>query len=200
VPDTISPPWYEVVADQTLRQGDIFLQLPALWLPAGLKPPDPKDKAPLEVNIHYLHADWIILSASCELDRAGQANVLLCRVFSATHENLQTKNEKDLSERLEVIRRGFDPRRFLLAEHPSEPRMPLSFAGYRTQVFLPDDYVRLHCTGPRLRMRPPHRENFGNWAGGNLGRVGIEEADQIRFSGKPPYIGPTQVLRSMESE
>lgn len=196
---TTSPPWYEVVSDKSLRQGDIFITLYALWLPSGIQPPtNPGDK--FEVAVEYELADWIILSASCDVARIKEGHVLLARVFHASEKHLKTKTDTELRERLEVLRRGFDPLRFLLAEHVGKPELPISFVGYRTQVLLPVDYLLRYCTGDRLRMRPPHRENFGAWAGANLGRVGIEETDQIKFPGTASYIGPAQILRSVPPE
>jgi hypothetical protein len=196
---TTSPPWYEVVNDKSLRQGDIFITLYAFWLPPGIKPPT-KPGEKFEVTVEYELADWIILSASCDIDRIKEGHVLFARVFQASDKYLKVKTDTERRERLEVLRRGFDPQRFLLAEHTGKPELPISFVGYRTQVLLPVDYVLEYCKGDRLRMRPPHREKFGAWAGANLGRVGIEDADQIGLPGKVPYIGSAQVLRSVAPE
>lgn len=189
--------WYEVVAHDQLRQGDIFRGMLTYWLPDGLPlvEPAPTD-SPLSVKVQHERGDWIILSASCDIDRGNSQLVLLARVLEATDEHLDVSDDKARRERLEILKRGWDPPRFLLAAHPSNPSLPLSFVGYRTQVLLPIEYVRRNATGQRLRLRPPQREKFGVWVGANISRIGIEVVDQIDL-GKTPFIGPTQVLRSV---
>jgi len=111
-------------------------------------------------------------------------------------ENLKVDNPKALKEKLEVLRQGYDPGRFLLPTNEDvNPSFPLSIVTYRAQTFLPITYVRSHCNAPRLRLRPPLREKFGNWTGANLSRVGIEEATQIpRVTG----FSASAVLRTVE--
>lgn len=195
----ISRSWYEIVRDQSLRQGDIFRSVLGFWLPDGLPLTDPSGEESLAIDAHYERGDWIVLTASCDLQRDTDTHALLARVIEATASNLNnSQTDKERLERLEVIRRGFDPLRHLLAEHPEDPKLPLSFVGYKTQVLLPIEYLRRNCTGPRLRLRSPHRERFGLWAGANLSRVGIEDSEQLRFLGKT-YVGPAQILRSVET-
>jgi hypothetical protein len=186
--------WYEVVADDSLRQGDIVRDLTAIWLAPDLPVLSEESEA---AKVEFARGDWIVLSASCDLDRMTPSQVLMARILPATHEILQTKDEKTRRERLEVLRRGFDPLRFLLPPHAKDPKAELSFVTYRSQVLLPIAYVRKHCTKLRLRLRSPHREKFGNWAGTNLARVGVEDAEQIRFAGKDLFIGPAKVLESV---
>lgn len=190
--------WYEVVRDDSLRQGDIFRDILAFWLPEGLPLREPSGEDQITISVQYQRGAWIVMTASCDLERNNRGHVLLSRVIEATAANLNNvQTEKERLERLEVMRRGFDPLRYLLAEHAEEPQLPLSFVGYRTQVLLPIKYLRRNCAGQRLRLRSPHRERFGVWAGANLSRVGLEDAEQIRFPGKT-FVGPAQVLRSVE--
>lgn len=195
---TVAPRWYEVVDDDSLRQGDIFRALRAFWLPDDLCVTGNHDDVPAPVSLEHAQGDWIVLTASCDMERTRKGQVLLASITHATQENLKVGVEKDRRERLEVIRKGFDPLRFLLAECADEPQLPLSFVAYRTQVLLPISYLRRNCTGPRLRLRSPHREKFGAWAGANLARVGIEDSDQINIGGKEPWVGSSQILRSVD--
>lgn len=197
--------WYEIVTDTSLRQGDIFRGLVAYWLPDDLAVVDRDDAADGVDNtqIEFLRGDWIVLSASCDIQqRTGlsKQQVLMGRLYECTGENLNNaKTDKDIKERVEVLRRGLEQSKFLLPEHRADPRFPLSFVLFRLQVTLPLTYVVRNCTGPRLRLKPPHRENFGAWAGQCLGRVGIEDAEQIRFA-KSQGIYPSQVIRAVEAD
>ncbi len=154
----------------------------AFWLPQDLPrfDADPPDGAPVEVHPQFARGNWIILSASCDIDRAVDAHVLFARVVEASQENLKAESPKVHKEKLEVLRQSYDPARFLLAKNDdADPPFPQSFVEYRHQLLLPTGYVQRHCDGPRLRLKPPLREKFGNWAGANLARVGVEEASQI---------------------
>lgn len=152
------------------------------WLPQDLPrlDIDPPDDTPLETHPTFARGSWIILSASCDIDRAVDTHVLLARVIDASQTNLRAESTKVHKDKLEVLRQGYDPARFLLAKNDNtDPPFPQSFVEYRQQVFLPINYLRRQCDGSRLRLKPPFREKFGNWAGANLGRVGIEDAAQI---------------------
>lgn len=174
--------WYEVVTSEELIQGDVFRGLVAYWLPQDLRL-QPEDQG--AIQLVHKRADWIIVSASCDIARGDDSYVLLSRVLPATADQLGT-NERDLDRRLEVVRRGNDLTKFLLAEYPLiEPPFPMSYVNYKTQVLLPIQYVRSHCDRPRLRMKPPFREKLGVWAGSNLSRVAVEDWANIpQFSAR----------------
>lgn len=196
--------WYEVVTNDTLRQGDLLLSLLIAWLPDDLRVEGEESASHFAgVDLQYERGDWIILSASCDIQPgrkgASQQQVLLAKVYPCSPDHLaNVKNDKELRVRVEVLRRGLDLQRFLLA-HSTEPRFPLSFVAYRTQLTVPIAYVRRCCSKPRLRLRSPHRESFGNWAGANLARVGIEDDAQIRYE-KGGALFPEQVLRANSEE
>lgn len=173
--------WYQVVEDTTLRQGDIFQKLLAFALPQELpvlkEPPKPDELIPVEAGWEV--GDWILMSASCDLERSAvkYPYVLVCRISPAT--SLGAKSDKKLRDQQEVIRKGYDPLRFLLAEHPDDPFLPLSVVVFRPHLTLPSDYLRRACVGRRLRLRSPHREAFGNWVASNFSRVGVEDNVQV---------------------
>lgn len=197
--------WYEVITDDSIRQGDIVQNLVAIWLPDDLTAPevDTEAKALGTTDLLFERSDWIVLSASCDVQPGRPARsqaVLLGRVLSCTSENLNNaRTEKDVRERIEILRRGFDPMRYLLAQHNEPPDFPLSFVVFRLQLTMPLAYIRRHFTGLRLRLRSPHRERFGNWAGECLSRVGVEDSEQIRFA-KDIGLYPAQILRAHPDE
>src|SRR5207253_1578987 len=80
--------WYEIVEDSSLRQGDIFRKLLVFAFPQDLpilgRDPTPEEVIP--VNAAWYVGDWIIMSASCDVDRetATYPFVLVCRVWPAS--------------------------------------------------------------------------------------------------------------------
>jgi hypothetical protein len=174
--------WYEIVEDSSLRQGDIVRNLVAFALPQSLpvlrKIPGPDQHLPIEA----LLGDWIIMSASCDVAHTSKKYpyILVGRVLEATSEKLGGAKGKKLQSVIEVIRRGWDPGKFLLAECPDvDPPFSRSFAQFRPHLTLPHGYLERACVGKRLRLRSPFRESFGNWVGNNFSRVGIEEGAEI---------------------
>ena len=193
--------WYEVVETSTLRQGDVLANLLVFWFPQDLpvRDADPPEGR-LDVVAEWDRGTWIVMSASCDVDReaARYPQVLMGRVAPATRAVLNQQTEKDLKTRLEVIRRGLDPSAFLLAPHPNDPPFPLSVVQWRMHVTLPVEYVRRAATGRRLRLKSPYRESFGNWVGGNIERVGPEDSTAV-----PKFrdtVWPEHVLRSSEEQ
>jgi hypothetical protein len=174
--------WFEVNVSAELRQGDIFREMLAFWLPQDLavQAQDPPEGAQLPCPLRFARGSWIVVSASCDVVRGDDTHVILSRVVEGTQQNLKAENPKAHREKLEVLRQGYDPARFLLARFDDiTPAFPQSFVEFRAQTFLPLGYLKRHCDGPRLRLKPPFRERFGNWAASNLGRVGIEDSSLI---------------------
>jgi len=194
--------WYEIVQAPVLRQGDILRDLLVYWLPQTLPvlENDPPD-GHLAVDAAWDRGTWIIMSASCDVERPPRAyeQVLIGRVLSATRETLRQQTDDELRTRLEVLRQGHTSA-FLLAPHLTfEPPLSLSFVDWKTHLTMPADYIR-NAVGvrPRLRLNSPFRESFGSWVGGNIQRVGIENNLQIpRFR---PQIFAEHILRAEPEE
>jgi hypothetical protein len=197
--------WYEIVDGNTdLRQGDIFRNLLVFWFPPDLPVIEPpkSDEEKLSLQVEWSQEDWIIMSASCDVARpVTYPNVILGQIYPVTHKNLGTKEgqEKDAAQRQEVIRRGQDPGKFLLAECPlAVPAFPRPFVHYKSHVTLPAGYLLRNCRDERLRLRHPFRESFGNWVGTNISRVGPEDETIIPATGV--VIFAAHILRATESE
>jgi hypothetical protein len=174
--------WYDIVEGSRLRQGDIIPNLFAYALPQSLpvlrEAPAPNQRLPFEGIL----GDWIVMSASCDVAHTSKKYpyVLVCRVLEANSGHLGGVKEKKLQGVIEVIRRGWDPGKFLLAEYPAmNPPFPRSFAQFRPHLTLPHEHLRRACVGKHLRLRSPFREWFGNWVGNNFSRVGIEEGAEV---------------------
>lgn len=166
--------WYQTVEDKSLRQGDIFVDLTCYWFD--------NDLAPDTLNPSVLKATgtWIVAQASCDMEARGLTRVVVLEVLPASRKTLRIDEqapEKELSKRLEVIRRGAYPRRFLIPEcSEGKVTIPMSVVVWDNLATLPTEYLRHHyCNGPRLRLRSPLREKFGNWVGARFSAVGPED-------------------------
>lgn len=178
--------WYRVVVDASLRQGDLFRNVTAYWVkePTG-------DGG--EADVGAVTGDFIVASASCDVDQKGYEFVLLHRVFPANDSTLSLSGD-ELLKAIEVMRRGLHPTRFLLSSSDAvTPALPLSFATSKQHALVSISYLRAQCVGPRLRLRSPIRESYGSWVAACFGRVGIETEAQIPRASKILY--PGQVLK-----
>ena len=173
--------WYETVEDTTLRQGDIFKDLMCYWLSEDLEPESPT------ASVEKATGTWIVAQASCDMESRGLDRVVVVEVLPASRKTLRLAEdapEKELKKRLEVIRIGAYPRRFLIPERPNgSVTIPMSVVAWDNLATLPTEYLRRHyCDGPRLRLKSPLREVFGNWVGARFSAVGPEnEAVIPRF-------------------
>jgi len=188
--------WYEVVDGSTLRQGDIVrgLVVPALDESIGHRLDEiarQEGETELVLPLVYTRADWIVLDASCDVDYGPKrspalSHVLIARVVPADGEGLGTQVLKELAERQEMLRQSIAYNKFLLSTYGDiDPPFPLSYAEYRFRYAVPHAYLVAFVTacGPRLRLRHPIRERFGNWVGAAISRVGVEDAATIpRFA------------------
>jgi len=190
--------WYEIAEGTNLRQGDIFRELVVYWFPQDVPLPEGDPDEGPAVPAEGVRGDWIVLTASCDLDQRRCLHVLLARIFPIKRETLRLRDNEDLDEYREVIRLGYYPSKFMLAEYPRiEPPFPLSFVEYRQNFTMPIDYIHRACSGKRLRLRHPVREKFGNWLGSCLAAVAPEDDVTIpRFK----QLFPARILRSTESE
>ena len=162
-----------------MRQGDIFRDILVFWADSEIQPSDLVELPDGYGKLSYGRGDYIVASASCDVDQPSYHQALLMRVVEANAENLKAAG-KDLATKLEVLRRGLIPSQFLLA--PCEfitPSFPLSVANHKVHALLPLPYLKKCCKGKRLRLRHPFREQFGNWIGASFSRVGPEDASLI---------------------
>ena len=167
--------WYEeVIGEDSLRQGDIFIGLRCYWLASDLAP----GNAEAAVKEHT--GTWIVAQASCDMEWGALKRIVVLQMLPASRETLRLgagDPDRELKKRREVIRRGAYPRRFLIPACPNdEASMPLSVVVWESLLTLPTEYLRNHyCNGPRLRLKSPLREKFGNWVGERFSAVGPED-------------------------
>ena len=153
----------------------------------------------LEVAVQYGGAGArIVISASCDLDARSFPHLLLAPVYEVSEASLKSQSAKDHRRRAEALRSGLLPRHYPLAEYPPLD-FPRSFASWHDIVMLPRAYVLANTTGPRLRLKHPYREQFGNWVGRRMSEVGPEDETQIpRDSTRPQPHHLTETAESLE--
>lgn len=164
--------WFEVVRDVSLRQGDIFQHCTGFWLP--------EDYGADSQTVSEASGTWSILNASCDLDHKKMLGVLLAKVDEASATTLKAREGEELQKRLEAIRRGHLWRLFMLPQYEGEVSLPLSVVSFQQQILIPQRMVEEWAArGPRLRLRHPYREQFGNWVAARFGAVGPEDEGNI---------------------
>ncbi len=148
-----------------------------------------------------MRSDVIILDASCDVDHSDQRQpaceaVLMAAVTPANPETLRATG-KEYDQRLETLRQGLLPSKFLLPEVDDETLpFPLSFVEYRERFLLPHSYLLANLGVRPRHLKSPHRERFGNWVGQCVSRVGPEDQALIpRFTSQ---MHPAQVLRAID--
>ncbi len=173
--DDYSSSWYEVVTDASLRQGDIFRELLVFRPNEDVEPSDVASVPDGHALMDYDRGDYIVMSASCDVAQSGYPYAVLGRIVEASESILKVTG-KDYKPRIEVLRQGLVPSQFLLAGSLTiTPAFAQSIVTYKVHALLPVQYLKKCCTAPRLRLKHPFREKFGNWVGSCFSRVGPED-------------------------
>lgn len=176
--DRESPNWYDRVEDGSVRQGDIFRAIPAVW------PADTYDQSadfstePVRIDCANATLDAIVISASCDIANPKYPYSLLARVVDA---EVAVKATGDTRlQRLEVLRQGLVPNQFLLPDSgDAVPKLGLSVVHHKVHIMVPTEALRRMAQMPRLRLRSPMREKFGQWVGACFARIGLEAETEI---------------------
>ncbi len=166
-------PWYAIVNDNSLEQGDILRQCPVFLPPRGLRAAvlPSEDQA---IEFDWMQRDVIVMSQTCDLAQGREkvADVLLCAVWSCNEVggHLATAKGK------EDARRGNLPAYHMIAEC----RLPrfesnVSVVDFRRVYSLPLDYFREFAAraGERVRLLPPYREHLAQAFARFFMRVGL---------------------------
>lgn len=186
MPEPHEAHWYESPQQTPLRQGDIFFDL-QIFRPAEsiVSAGDNANAQTESVGVQVVEGNWIVLDASCDVDHgdgrpATCQYVIVAPVMAANTTTLGGVTGKELEQRLEVIRRGGYPGKFLLsAFSEASPSFPISYVEFRGHLTTPHSHLLTHISKRRLRIKSPWREAFGNWVGNCISRVGPEDNTNI---------------------
>ena len=166
-------PWYTVVNDATLEQGDFFFSCPVVEPSARMESLTPGSKSDTEVEIGEY--DLLVLSQSCDLAFGKLETVLMCPhwpldQYGKREQYFNSKKGK------EEIRRGNVPGLHMLQECELQNFAgPLRVVNFRQVLGLPFDYVSdlAQTQTPRLRLLPPYREHLAQAFARFIMRVGL---------------------------
>lgn len=163
-----SYPWYAVVEESAIQQGDI-LQGVQLFVPPATLPAEES-----EIVFDWIERDVIVMSQTCDLieGREKVSEVLLCAVWSLD----ELSGHLATSKGREDARRGNLPGVHLLnaCDLTGFERQP-SIVDFRRVHTIPVARFRHLATdaGRRLRLLPPYREHLSQSFARFFMRVGL---------------------------
>jgi len=160
-------PWYRIVNEDWLEQGDIFFGSPVL---VPVKPMDhPVESKQIEGVIERY--DVIIMTQSCDLANNKTPDVILCPHWDLSATSF-SKGQK------ESIRKGYMPRYSLISD-TLIPEFPM---GGRVVDFgriftMPKSFMEALARNQprRLRLLPPYREHLSQAFARFFMRVGLPQ-------------------------
>lgn len=166
-------PWYDVIQESTLEQGDMFFSLqvvePVLskTVTAG---------AEVETAAIVRDFDIVVLSQSCDLVQGKLESVLVCPHWSIDeYEAIGGDFFRSRNGR-EEIRRGNVPGLHMLAQCDLPGfNSPIRIAGFRQAFSVPFSFLLqlANSSNPRLRLLPPYREHLAQAFARFIMRVGL---------------------------
>jgi hypothetical protein len=167
-------PWYELVADDSLEQGDLLESCP-VFVPSDVLAEGDAVHSDEIFSFAWEERDLIVLSQTCDLVKGREklTEVLLCPVW-----NRQDLNEGFLStpKGLEEVRRGNVPGFHMLARcEIAGFERDVCVVEFRRAHTLPLPFVRrrVGSTGRRVRLLPPYREHLAQAFARFYMRVGL---------------------------
>ena len=164
-------PWYCLVSDDELEQGDILEDCPVFSPPPNLRPNFLED----DVDFTWERRDVIIMSQSCDLVKGREkiTEVLLCAVWNRSE---LTEGHLATEKGMEEARRGQLPAHHVL----NKCKLPDVEREFRVVDFhriytLPLDFTRELAaqTQNRIRLLPPYREHLSQAFARFFMRVGL---------------------------
>lgn len=168
-------PWYAVVEDDSLEQGDILDRCP-VFIPGQLPEEISDEDEPSPML--WEDRDVIVMSQTCDMVRGREkiSDVLLCPIWKRDDYNEPGNLFADLNV-LEQIRKGSRPAYFLLNTCNIDGYNDLGFrvVDFRNVYSLPIGFVRSQASknNPRIRLSPPYREHLSQAFARFFMRVGL---------------------------
>jgi hypothetical protein len=166
-------PWYAVVNEDVLEQGDMLRRCAVFFPPNGtLTGRETPDESTAEFD--WVERDLIVISQTCDLVKGREkvTEVLLCAFWTCDEVggHLATPRGK------EDARRGNLPAYHMLAPcNLSGFELDVAVVDFRRVYSLPLDYLREFATetGDRIRLLPPYREHLAQAFARFFMRVGL---------------------------
>lgn len=160
-------PWYEVVEDSVLLQGDFINSCPIVIPNKGIES--------RKISAEVIEYDVVIMSQSCDLEQKKLDLVLVCPIWSLNEFEEKNPNYKS-KEMKESLRRGYLPGYHLLNKcEINEFKMDYLVVDFRSVYSVPFDFLidLAKRRGKRLRLLPPYREHLSQAFARFFMRVGL---------------------------
>lgn len=160
-------PWYEVVEDSVLLQGDFINSCPIVIPNKGIES--------RKISAEVIEYDVVIMSQSCDLEQKKLDLVLVCPIWSLNEFEEKNPNYKS-KEMKESLRRGYLPGYHLLNKcEINEFKMDYLVVDFRSVYSVPFDFLidLAKGKGRRLRLLPPYREHLSQAFARFFMRVGL---------------------------
>ena len=168
----VNYPWYTLIQDESLEQGDIFNSCPVI---EPLQPVGADGNIEAEIDADVNLYDVLVLSQSCDLAEGKIQTVLVCPHWPVTKLDEWEDHFKS-SKGKEDVRRGNIPGLHLIASCDIEGfSSPVHVVSFRQVFSLPFGYVKklADFNIPRLRLLPPYREQLAQAFARFIMRVGL---------------------------
>ena len=162
-------PWYAIILDGSLDQGDILPECPAGYLPSDWDPS--KTEQEFQVDVF----DLLVLTQACDLAHNKTEYVVCCPVFphSEVDKDYVGQGEKYVNNQKEKILQGLVPGYAMIAAHEGDPSRPVSVVSFRHVFSLPKSFLHEVAKARHLRLLPPYREHVGQSFASFFMRVGL---------------------------
>jgi hypothetical protein len=165
-------PWYRLVTDGSLEQGDLLRGFPTLQLTSTYEETLRGDLA-ADVTDY----DVIILTQSCDLSAKKIDNVLVCPFFTREELAKLSTSFADLSSKKwqDMVQRGYWEGLYLIPPcEIDEFGHPPLIVNFRQVVATPLEMVKGHvaATTTRVRLSPPYREHLSQAFARFIMRIG----------------------------
>ena len=168
--ETLTYPWYQLVQDDSLEQGDLFDGCPVFFPPEEIA-----ETLSDAAEFLWEERDIIVMTQTCDLisGREKVTEVLLCPVWKRSE---LSEGHLATPRGLEDVRRGNLPGFHMLAECTlDELRREVRIVDFRRIYSLPLGFMRRRAAtdGARLRLLPPYREHLSQAFARFFMRVGL---------------------------
>lgn len=164
-------PWYGIVEDDSLEQGDFFFSCPILETTLPTTQGEVPDSIQSNVNVY----DVLVLSQSCDLVQGKLETALVCPHWKI--EDFEQKEDYLRSTKgKENVRQGNVPGFHMIAAcDQANFKSSIRLISFRQVFTLPLSYLNelAHQQSPRLRLLPPYREHLAQAFARFIMRVGL---------------------------
>ena len=167
-------PWYAIVNEDAIEQGDILRGCPVFLPPDTLPITEAWEQEATIVDFEWIERDVVVVSQTCDLVKGREkvTEVLLCAVWSCAEVGGYLATPKGMED----ARRGNLPAYHMLAACTlPDFESDVAVVDFRRIYSLPLSHFRNRAAGVgnRIRLLPPYREHLAQAFARFFMRVGL---------------------------